>query len=872
MPDLDRYRQKREQTRTPEPFGDRDGTALPAGARRRFTVQQHAATRMHWDLRLEIDGVLVSWAVPRGPTLNPKEKRLAVQTEDHPLEYAFFEGNIPPGNYGAGAMILWDTGAYHTVDGVSPLDGLTAGKLDFILRGYKLHGRFALIRTGKPAPNSWLLLRKGTAPADDAEVVEVLTQSIYSGLSVVELGHNVSRSPAIAETLAAAPSPSPSSRRGDSPMLAVTGDEPFDHPKWLFELKYDGYRLTAHKPSDGSVHVHSRNGTDYTAAVPEIVHALRHLAVDQATIDGELVALDPAGRPDFEALGRRLSDRHHRGRADLDTPLSLMAFDVLEVDGIDLRGHPIELRKQVLREFVGDRGPLRYVDHVVQHGRALFTVAEEAGLEGVMGKRLGSVYRSGRSDDWVKIKGAYEVDVAIVGYTHGKGAHQRLGALACAVFEDNAFRYVGHVGSGLRPESLAPLAKRLDDERVGAPTCNAAPKDRTQWSQPRLVARVRCSGRTRAGRLRHPVFVALREDKLPQQCGWPDRLASPPTARPFRSPADPHRAALGTPEPEASTPRPSGTVARDHQRNPAPDAREPPAAGPHTARLNKVFWPESGHTKGDLIGYYESVWPWLSRYLADRPLVVERFPDGVSGKCFFQRRAPDFLPDWIPRRRAGDVDHVVCNDLDTMRYIVGLAAIVLHIESARFSSPDHPDWVVLDLDPKQAPFPQVVHVARHVHRLLSALDTPHAIKTSGRSGLHILVPLDGGLDHHQARSLAEILARTVHAEIPDLTTLTRPIAARGDRVYLDYLQNGAGKLIVAPFSARAQPTPTVSAPLRPGQLTRRLSPTQWTIATAPRRINRGGDAMATLFDTAADVPRLLDALSVRLRRATRNSR
>lgn len=875
MPDLERYRRKRDEARTPEPFGERDETALPAGAWRRFTVQQHAATRMHWDLRLEIDGVLVSWAVPRGPSLNPKEKRLAVQTEDHPLEYAFFEGNIPAGNYGAGAMILWDTGAYHTVDGVAPLAGLEAGKLDFVLRGHKLHGRFALVRTGKPAPNSWLLLRKGTAPDDTTEVVDALDRSIYSGLTVSELREQISRGRAVAEYIAGIEPVTTNPPPDRGPMLAITAARPFSDPAWAFELKYDGYRLIARKHDDDRVTLRSRNGTDYTDAVPEVRHAIAHLAVDSVTLDGELVALDDDGRPDFEALGQRLADTRRFDRADLHTPLTYLAFDVLDVDGHDLRGHALATRKHALGLIIGDRGPARFVDHVDEHGEALFAAAREAGLEGVMAKRLDSPYRSGRRDDWAKIKHVHDVDVVIVGHSPGRGARASLGALACAFAHDDGLVYAGHVGSGLTDEHVLALRQRLDAHRVAAPPCTEAPRDDTVWCEPLLVAKVRCTSITKSGRLRHPVFAGVRDDKSAHECRLP--AFAPPRRRAAASSiVAPHVGHVPnvTDSPQAASA--TEDVPNDHEAPPTTRANtsttpEPkrPSQGPHTARLDKVFWPRDGHTKGDLLSYYETMWPWLGPYLRDRPLVVERFPDGVDGKCFFQRRAPDFLPDWIPRLTSGGIEHVVCNDLDTLLYIVGLAAIVLHVEAARFADLDHPDWVVLDLDPKRAPFAQVVFVARHIHRLLDALDTPHAIKTSGRSGVHVLVPLGGRLDHDQARALAEVLARTVHAELPDLTTLVRPIAARGDRVYLDYLQNGAGKLIVAPFSVRAEATPTVSAPLRPGQLTSRLALEQWTITTAPARYRRHGDPMAELLETSADVPRLLDALAVRLARAER---
>ncbi len=840
MRDLKRYRAKRDPERSPEPFGDeRSAPAREPGAPRQMVVQQHAARRLHWDLRLEIEDVLVSWAVPRGPILDPRARRLAVRTEDHPLEYADFEGLIPAGSYGAGAMILWDSGSYRTVDGRAPAEGLESGKLDLWLAGHKLRGRFALVRTRRSEGRDWLLLYKGAEPVDGPEITQRQPESVVSGLTVEELRDGVRRDAELASAARAAGAPR---RRLDAaalrPMLATRGDEPFSREGWLFELKYDGVRVLLSK-RDRELRLFARSGGERSAVYPELVRAARHLPVADCLLDGEIVALDERGRASFERIQRRFTqvDPELVARLVHEVPVVLFAFDLLGVAGCDLRGLPLHRRKQLLAQLAPPRGPLRLADHVEGDGLALLRVAERHGLEGVVAKRADSRYEAGRrSTSWLKWKLPRRAQLAIVGVVPGRGSRRALGSLMLAWrskgsdgLEGEGLRYAGNVGSGLSEAAIDRLLPELEGERIDAPAFRGAPAPRPRGSfyvRPSRVCELHYTEVTEAGLLRQPVFRGLLEDAEP-----------------------------------SAFPGPTAPAA---ERDAPPASAEPPAPELSLSRQDKIFWPVEGYTKGDLLRYYEAVWPWLAPYLRDRPVVLTRYPDGIEGKHFYQKNAPDFTPEWALRERIDQTDYFVCNDLRTLLYVVNSGAIPLHVWSARIVDLERPDWLILDLDPKQAPFARVVELARGLRRLLDALGARHFWKTSGQDGLHVLLPLAGVLDHADARRLAELLARVVCAEHPALATVARPLAARGQRVYVDALQNGRGKLIASPLSVRPRPGAPVSMPLTPRQLNARLDPGRFTIATAVARLRRGGDPMAGVLGDPVQVDELLEALLERL--------
>src|SRR5262245_61917625 len=728
MPDLKRYREKRDPNATPEPFGgDADPRALRPDAARAFVVQQHAARNMHWDFRIEIDGVLVSFAIPKGPTLDPKEKRFAAQTEDHPLEYADFEGIIPKGNYGAGPMIVWDRGSYHTVEGVSPAEGLAAGKLDLQLEGHKLRGRFTLVRMKGEGGKSWLWLAKVRGADVSRELVEAEPASVVSGLTIEELRAQVTRSAEVAELARAAGAPKralPASAL--EPMLAESTERAFTRDGWLFEIKYDGARVVAVKHADGTVKLVARSGRDVTEVYPEITRAVRHLPVSQCAIDGEVVALDASGRASFERLMHRFRGEP-QPRADVDHPVVFYTFDCLSAEGYDLRGVPLETRKAVLARFAPRLGFVRFADHVVGEGEALLEAARAHRLEGIVAKKADSKYESGkRTKNWLKLKLPRTGLLAVVGYLPGKGLRGTIGSLLLGWRVNDKLVFAGAAGSGLSDATLDRLRAELGASEVKAPLVEVAePPKGAVWVTPALVAEVRYTEVSNAGYMRQPVFVRLRDDVALDACVAPPELAAasaPPAAR----------APAGAAKP---APRP---------------AAEPK---PQLTRLDKVFWPVEGYTKGDLLAYYEAAWPWLAPYLRDRPLVLTRYPDGIEGKSFYQKNAPDFTPGWVTRENIEDTDYFVCNELPTLLHVINSGAIPLHVWSARRQALDRPDWLILDLDPKQAPFANVVKIARHIHALLDELEAAHFIKTSGQDGLHVMLPLGGELDHDDARPL-----------------------------------------------------------------------------------------------------------------------
>ena len=830
------YRDKRDASRTPEPFGVGSGAA-GAAAGGSFVVQQHAARRMHWDLRLEVNGVLASWAVPRGPSADPQEKRLAVRTEDHPIEDADFEGVIPAGNYGAGAMIGGDRGPFHTVDGEAVADGLTRGKLDVELHGHKLQGRWALVRTKAEGGKNWLLIKKGSVVPAAPELVVAHPRSVLSGLSVGELREGTGRTRELAAGAQAAGAP----RRvldpaTVSPMLAEAAEHPFSRDGWVFELKHDGVRILAARAPAGGVVLYYRTGRDTTASFPEIARALAHLPCDDFIVDGEVVALDERGIASFELLQNRLgqTDPAALGRAVVAIPVVMFCFDLLAVAGHDLRTLPLRVRKELLSLLVPRIGVVRFADHVEREGEALFAEVSKMGLEGLVAKRAASPYRSGeRSRDWLKIKALRTADVAIVGYVHGKGTRRDLGSLMLAWRGDGELVYAGNVGTGLDARRIAALLPQLQRTTRGTQafrgTPPGPPRDHV-FVEPGLVAEVRYTEVTSSGYLRQPVFLRVRDDKTIAECDQmpvPHRRVEPPARAPGAPPA----------------------TRRSELR---------------LSNLDKVFWPEDGYTKGDLVRYYEDVWPWLAPYLCDRPVVLTRYPDGIGGKNFFQKNAPGFTPEWVQTCRIEDTDYFLCNDLETLLYVINSGCIPLHVWSARRGALDRPDWAILDLDPKGAPFQHVTAVARSIHRLLAELNVPHFVKTSGQDGLHVLVPLGTLLTHAEARTFAEVLARIVVEEQSETATVARAVGARHGKVYVDFLQNGFGKTIVAPFSVRPRPGAPVSTPLRWQEVSARLDPARFTIRTLSQRLRRVGDPLRGVLDVHADIHAALAALSARI--------
>ena len=839
---LSTYRAKRSPDTSPEPIG----TVSPVPGRL-FVVHKHAATRLHFDLRMEMNGVLRSWAVPKGPSYDMNDKRLAVKVEDHPLEYGDFEGIIPHGNYGAGGIIVWDRGEWVALEDWR--EGFEKGKLLFELRGYKLHGKWTLVKI-KKSERDWLLIKERDAfvksPGDQFDETSVL-----SGLTVEEV--KAGRSPAADLRAKVEQSGAPHARvdaKTVDVMLAEPADNAFTRDGWLFELKLDGYRLIASK-SRGEALLLTRNGNDYTAVFPEIARAIKALPFDECIVDGEVVVLDAGGKPSFARLQQRgrLTSTIDVKRAAVELPATFYAFDLLAFEDFDLRPLPLTTRKALLMEALPKLGAVRTLDHIEREGEAFLAQVAALGLEGVIAKRADAPYRGGRTDCWLKIKRERSGDFVIVGFTDPKGSRSHLGALQLADMVGGALVYAGRVGTGFNDALLTEIKALLDPivrrgaacaPPIGAGAVAIPEIKTTTWVEPVHVCEVRFREWTPDGVLRHATFLRLRHDKNTQDCERQGVVAETLDEAPSAHSAEP------PPPPTPATPERTFNF----------------------SNLKKVYWPADGYTKGDLVDYYRAVWPWMSLYVANRPLVMTRFPDGIDGKSFYQKDAPEFAPDWIrtvpiwSEDSQRDVRYFVCDSVEALLYVANLGSIPMHIWNSRVGSLELPDWCVIDLDPKEAPFSDVIRAAIAMRELCETIGLPSYVKTTGKTGLHILLPLGRQVTYAQCRTLGELLARVVLRELGDIATITRHVTKRGDKVYLDYLQNRHGQLIVSPFSVRPLPGASVSMPLTWDEVNQSLDPKTFTIKTAIERMERlGHDPVAPVLDDKPELTGVLERLA-----------
>ncbi|HEY2067220.1 MAG TPA: DNA ligase D [Gemmatimonadaceae bacterium] len=841
---LSTYRAKRSPDSSPEPVG-----SVSPVIGRLFVVHKHAARNLHFDLRLEMDGVLRSWAVPRGPSYDMNDKRLAVRVEDHPLEYGDFEGVIPQGNYGAGGVIVWDRGEWVPLEDWRT--GLEKGKLLFELKGYKLHGKWTLVKI-KKSERDWLLIKERDAwvktPGD-----EFPEQSVLSGLTVEEVKAGLTPATRLRAAVERAGAVNaPVDPRTVQAMLAEPAEEAFTRDGWLFELKLDGYRLIASK-AHGEALLQTRNGNDYTAVFPEIARAINALPVDECIVDGEVVVLDAQGKPSFSRLQQRgrLTSPIDVKRAAVELPATFYAFDLLALADFDLRPLPLTARKQLLAETVPKLGAVRLLDHIERQGEAFLAQVSAIGLEGIIAKKADAPYRGGRTSQWLKIKAEQTSDFVIVGFTAPAGTREHLGALQLADFVNGSLVYAGRVGTGFDQDTLRELAGMLQPivrvdppcsgPLVGDTTTDVIPDTKTTtWVDPVNVCEIRFREWTPDGLLRHATLLRLRPDKPARDC--------------VRS--------IAIPETE---------VAVERAAEPAPPAPTPVARAVTFSNLKKIYWPAERYTKGDMVDYYRSIAPWMLPYLRNRPLVLTRFPDGIDGKSFYQKDAPEFAPEWMRIERIWseetqrEIRYFVCDDEESLLYVANMGSIPLHIWASRVGSLELPDWCVLDLDPKDAPFSDVIRVAQALHRLCESVALPHFVKTTGKTGLHILIPLGRQCTYAQSRMLGELLARIVLRDLSDIATITRQVTRRGEKVYLDYLQNRHGQTIVSPFSVRPLPGATVSMPLRWDEVDDSLRPANYTIKNAIERMERlESDPVIAVLEERPDLGRVLQQLSAEL--------
>ncbi|MEQ8691021.1 MAG: DNA ligase D [Pseudomonadales bacterium] len=830
-PQLTTYRDKRDPTRTPEPFGRIH--IPPTG--QLFVVQQHHASHLHFDLRLEVGGVLKSWAVPKGPSDDPGDKRFAVETEDHPLDYADFEGEIPAGNYGAGQVIVWDRGRYRMLEDFSA--GFKRGKLLFELFGYKLKGIWTLVRlkSKDSTGREWLLIKERDSYASD-QGVTFSDESVLSGQLVSE--HKAGGSGTQKRLRRQLKSVSAArvktfKRVNTRPMLAAAASDAHNRKGWLWELKYDGYRIVASKTA-GEIKLLTRNGYDLADRFPEICQVLSHLPYDDLIMDGELVINDAGGRPNFHLMQTRARTRSSQliGRAAIEQPATYYAFDLLYVAGTDLRDATLPERKKLLELVVPRYGAIVFSAHVADQGVATYEAAREMGIEGVVGKRAASRYQHGRSQDWVKVRNSRSTEFIVIGWSGDNTELASLSSLALAEYRGDKLAYVGHVGSGLSQHLRQEFERRL--RSLTRKTCPIKPapttRKTTRWVTPRIVVEVAYTEYTPFGHLRHPSLLRIRDDKTPAEC---------------QSLFD---------------------AVDDTQVSVVPADVKVTVTNP-----DKIFFPEPGFTKADLVRYYRGIAPWMLPDLERRPLVLTRYPDGVTGKSFYQRDIPDYVPDWIQRETLwssstdSEVQYFIARSAEDLAYLANMGTIPIHLWHSTTEDLEHPDWCVIDLDPKLAPFDDVITLALAIGELADQIGLPAYPKTSGASGLHVLLPLGRQLTHDQSQTLGELLARVLVERYPEIATITRTVRARGKKVYVDYLQNGHGRLIAAPYAARAEAAGSVSMPLRWHEVNRGLRPARYHIGNAVRRMQRlGTDPLRDVLQKSPDLLRALEQLAALL--------
>jgi bifunctional non-homologous end joining protein LigD len=905
---LDEYRAKRDFSRTEEP-------APPAEPHQgsgplRFIVQKHAARRLHYDFRLEVDGVLKSWPIPKGPSYDPHERRLAVMTEDHPLDYATFEGIIPKGEYGGGEVIVWDAGIYapEARDRYQPEGdreraeklvrrGIEQGKLTIFLQGHKLRGAWTLVHT---QDKNWLFLKKDDGFANAAHDVTAEDASVLSGLTIEDLKRG--RVPERKTTLLPEVASTPGARKAAmpknlSPMLPSLVAKPFSHPNWLFEPKLDGYRVLA-IVQDGDVKLYSRRGLDCSGEYPWLVDAIRAQPYRDIVLDGEIVALDESGRPSFQLL-------QNRG-GEPKPPLLYYAFDVLYRDGHDLRGVTLEQRKALLATSLITTERLRIVDTFAEDGITLFEAAKANGMEGIVAKRRDSRYEPAkRSDAWLKIKATYSDEFVIGGYTVGSGSRaSTFGSLVVGYYEDGdrKLTYVGHAGSGFDDRTLDTLFARLQSLRIDecpfkgeVPTMGrwvrpGKAEGPITWVRPELVAQVKYTERTSDGILRAPVFIGLRDDRLAREVHAVEAVAAP-TVEP-----SPHPLIKPLPEGEG--------VASQLERHTANSLKlvvDGNEIG--LTNLNKVFWPAHGEqralTKRDVLVYLAKVAEHLLRHTRDRPLTLVRFPNGIHGQSFYQKHYEQPLPSFVETvwlysdQNKGDGQYLLINNLATLMWLGQLADLELHtwysridttgdgaslpttfagsLENMQRSALNYPDFVVFDLDPylysgqeargaepelHREGFEATCQVALWLKEELDGLGLTSFAKTTGKTGLHIYVPITRTLDYHATHTVSETLARYLVQQHPKEVTVEWAVDKRRGKVFVDYNQNVRGKTLASIYSPRVLPWAAVSMPIAWDEIGK-IFPTDFTILTAPERLQRVGDLWAGILDAKHDLAGLL---------------
>jgi len=797
-----------------------------------------------------MDGALRSWAVPKGPTLDPAEKRLAVLVEDHPLEYGDFEGTIPAGEYGAGSVMVWDRGTYEWLTDKAPAEQWAAGDLKFRLHGEKLLGEFALVRMkNRGKGNEWLLIKKKDFAAQPGYDPENDLRSVHQGAA------DPSRVPGAVK--AAMPAKV-------APMLAVISETLPEGPEWVYEVKWDGVRSLCFVEGK-KVRLVSRSGKAMEKQYPELAALAGSLKGESAIVDGEIVAFDEQGRPSFARLQPRIG-ANPKAVPNLarSRPVTLFAFDLLYLNGYDLRACSLEDRKRLLTSVLRPSPEVRYSDHFVGNGPQLLASARETGLEGVVAKRATSSYESKRSNSWIKLKVVNQQDFVICGFTEGA---REFGALVLGYCEKDKLVWAGNVGTGFDQSSLKDIhrtLKAMAAKRSPFAVAHAELKAGVTWVRPELVCTVRFSMWTPDLRLRAPVFLGLRPDADPRDCVREvanEVVAPPPTAG--------RRSSRG--EGASGGGRATTSLEGAVEGTPLLPAKQEEAFVEVDGRrlkfthLNKVFYPREGYKKRDVINYYDAVAGLILPHLHARPLSLKRYPDGIDAEYFFQKEAPKGIPSWLHTAPIKDEDKttnfVLAQDRPSLLYLANLGCIDQNPWMSRIGTQHNPDFILIDLDPYHCEYDRIVEAAQLVRRKLELIGLEGYPKTTGGDGMHIYIPVEPVYSYDQTKIFAEILARLVASERPDLFTTPRTVAKREKgKVYFDFLQNGEGKTISAPYVLRAYPGAPVATPLAWREVAPGLSPKQFHLGNVEARFARVGDLFQPVLTKPQRIEAALDKL------------
>jgi len=843
---LEDYNNKRNFKETSEP----EGKEKPSGTKLRFVIQRHAATRLHYDFRLEMDGVLKSWAVPKGPSLNPADKRLAMMVEDHPYSYRTFEGSIPKGNYGAGEVEIWDEGTYEPIEKVKgKTDDLVMRaelhkqSLKFILHGKKLKGEFALVKIkNSKDENAWLLIKhkdKYAVGEDyDAEEHTAKNSKVTAYLKEKSSKKKNDSSKGIKHFRNYAPALSGATKLAEfiQPMLCKVVEKPFDDSEWAFEIKWDGYRAIADLSKD-DVRLYSRNGINFSKKFKKVTNSL-NLQEHQMVLDGEIVAHDDKGKPNFQWL-----------QQIADNPKLVIVYQVFDL--LWLNGHSTEnlsylQRKELLKEALVENEIIKFSDHILEKGKDFFQAASDMGLEGIIAKKTDSIYRKHvRSSEWLKIKIHKSDEAVICGFTEPKGSRKKFGALILGKYLNNEMVFCGHTGSGFSDKSLVEIYEKLQPLVTEKSAFKITPKTNAKatWVKPELVAEIKFTELTKDHIYRHPIFLRLREDIEPNNVVFND---NDPSKKEIMKKANPTKR----------------TSKEDVVKK----------IGKQELKLtnqNKIYFPDDDITKGDVIEFYQSISKYILPHLKARPQSMNRFPNGIKGLSFFQKDASDETPDWIETQKVFSessdkyINYIICNDKATLAYLNNLGCIELNVWTSKIQTADNPDYLVLDLDPSEKnSFDDVIETALAVKEVLDLAGIEGYPKTSGSSGIHIYIPMNAKYTYEQVKDFGHLLMQLVQQKLPELTTLERSLQKRDkDKIYLDYLQNRRGQTLACVYSLRPKKGAPVSMPLEWAEVKRGLQPTDFNIYNALNRITEKGDLFKPTLGKGIDMLKAIKKLS-----------